>query len=115
MSDKIKFLLAALIVVGAIAGFYYFGSQPTVLRVVGLLAGAAVAAAVLLQTAAGRQTWAYIGESRTEVRKIVWPTRKETTQSTIMVMVMVVLIAVILWLFDSILTWIVKLVTGQGS
>lgn len=115
MSDKIKFLLAALIVVGAIAAFYYFGSQPTVLRVIGLLVAAALAGAVLLQTAAGRHTWAYIGESRTEVRKIVWPTRKETTQTTIMVMVMVVLIAAILWLFDSILTWIVKLVMGQGS
>ncbi|MDR2876423.1 MAG: preprotein translocase subunit SecE [Chromatiales bacterium] len=115
MSDKIKFLLVALIVIGAIAGFYYFGNQPMAIRVIGLLMAAAVAAAVLLQTAAGKHTWAFIGESRTEVRKIVWPTRKETTQTTAMVMVMVVVSAAILWLFDSILTWIVKIVTGQGS
>lgn len=115
MADKIKFLLVALIVAGALGGFYYYGNEPLLFRVLGLLTAGAVAAAVFFQTTAGRHTWAYIGEARTEVRKVVWPTRKETTQSTLMVMVMVVLIACILWLFDSILTWIVKLVMGRGG
>jgi preprotein translocase subunit SecE len=112
MADKIKFIIAALIVVGALAGFYYFGSQPAVVRIAGLLVAAALAAAVFFQTAAGRNAWAFIGEYRAEVRKIVWPTRKETTQTTLVVMAMVVLIAAILWMFDSILTWIVKMVMG---
>ncbi len=115
MADKIKFLLAALIVVGALLAFYYYGNQPLLFRVLGLLVAGAVAAAVFYQTTPGRHTFAYIGEARTEVRKVVWPTRKETTQSTLMVMVMVVIIALILWLFDSILTWVVKLVMGGGG
>lgn len=115
MADKIKFLIAALLVVGALAGFYYFGNEPAVLRIVGLLIAAGLAAAVVFQTTAGRQAWGFIGDARSEVRKIVWPTRKETTQTTIMVMVMTVLIAAILWMFDSILTWIVKMVMGRGG
>lgn len=115
MADKIKFVLAALIVGGALAGFYYYGSEPLLFRVLGLLAAGGVAAAVFSQTGAGRHTWAYIGEARTEVRKVVWPSRKETTQSTLMVMVMVVVIALILWAFDSILTLIVKSVMGRGG
>jgi preprotein translocase subunit SecE len=112
MADKIKFFIAAVIVVGALAGFYYFGSEPAAVRIAGLLVAAGLAAAVFFQTAAGRHAWAFIGDARSEVRKIVWPTRKETTQTTLMVMAMVVLIAAILWFFDSILTWIVKMVMG---
>lgn len=115
MVDKIKFVAAALIIGGAIAGFYHYGDESLLLRVLGLLLAMGVAAGVLLQTAAGRQTWVYIGEARTEVRKVVWPTKKETVQTTLIVMAMVVLIAVILWLFDSILTWIVKMVMSGGG
>jgi preprotein translocase subunit SecE len=115
MADKIKFAVAALIIGGALAGFYHYGDESLLLRVLGLLAAAGVAAGVLFQTAVGRQTWAYLGEARTEVRKVVWPTKKETVQSTLVVMAMVVLIAVILWIFDSILTWIVKQVMSRGG
>lgn len=115
MADKIKFLVAALIVVGALAGFYFFGSEPLVYRVAGLLVAGSVAAAVFFQTVAGRQTLAYMGEARTEVRKVVWPTRKETINSTLVVIAMVVLIAIILWFFDWILTGIVRLVMGGGG
>jgi preprotein translocase subunit SecE len=116
MGDKIKFLLVALIVVAAVGAFYYYGDDTSLLlRVMGLLAGIGIASVVFFQTAAGRQTWAYIGDARAEVRKVVWPTRKETVQTTLVVMVMVVVTAIILWVFDSILTWLVKMLTGQGS
>jgi len=116
MADKIKFLLAALIVAGAVGAFYYYGEAASLLlRVLGLLAGIAVATVVFFRTAAGQQTWAYIGEARIEVRKVVWPTRKETVQTTLVVMAMVVVTALILWIFDSILTWLVKVLTGQGG
>lgn len=116
MGDKIKFLLAAVIVVAALGAFYYYGDDTSLLlRVLGLLAGIGVATAVFSQTAAGQQTWAYIGEARAEVRKVVWPTRKETVQTTLVVMAMVVVTAIILWIFDSILTWLVKVLTGQGG
>ena len=115
MADNFKFVLAALIVSGGIAGFYYYGDQMLLMRVLGLLAAAGIATAVFLQTALGRQTWAYMGEARTEVRKVVWPTRKETVQSTLVVMAMVVLIAIILWIFDWILTQVVRMVMDQGG
>jgi preprotein translocase subunit SecE len=116
MGDKIKFLLAALIIVGALGAFYYYGEDTSLLlRVLGLLVGIGVATAVFFQTATGRQTWAYVGEARTEVRKVVWPTRKETVQTTLAVMAMVVVTAFILWIFDWILTWLVKVLTGQGG
>ncbi|MBK9131386.1 MAG: preprotein translocase subunit SecE [Gammaproteobacteria bacterium] len=116
MGDKIKFLLAALIVAGALGAFYYYGEDTSLLlRVLGLLVAIGVASAVFFQTAAGQHTWAFIGEARTEVRKVVWPTRKETIQTTLVVMGMVLVTAVILWIFDSFLTWLVKLFTGQGG
>lgn len=115
MADKIKFVLAVLVVGAALGGFYYYADQSLLLRVIGLVAAAGIAAAIAFQTTAGQQAWAFFGEARTEVRKVVWPTRKETVQTTLMVMVMVLILAVILWIFDSILTWIVKLLMGQGS
>lgn len=115
MGDKIKFGLAVLVVGAALGGFYYYADQSLLLRVIGLLAAAGVATAIVLQTAAGQQAWTYFGEARTEVRKVVWPTRKETVQTTLVVMVMVFIVALILWIFDSILTWVVKMLMGQGS
>lgn len=115
MTDKIKFVVAALIISGALGAFYYYGHESLLLRVLGLVAAAGIAAAVFSQTAAGRQTLVYLGEARTEVRKVVWPSRKETIQGTLAVVGMVVVIAVILWIFDSILAWIVRTLVGRGG
>jgi len=115
MADTIKYVLVALVVGGSLGAFYFFGDQSMLIRVIGLLVAAGVAAGIFFQTTVGRQTWGFIGDARTEVRKVVWPTRKETTQTTIVVMAMVVALALVLWLFDSVLTWLVKLLTGQGG
>ncbi len=114
--DKIKFLLALLVVVGAIGGFYYYADDYAAwMRALAMIAALGVAAAIMLQTAAGRQAYAFFGDARTEARKVVWPTNKETVQTTVVVLVMVVLVAALLWLFDLFLTWAVKLLTGQGG
>ncbi len=115
MADNIKFLLALLILGGALGGFYYYGDQSLLMRVLALVAAGGISAAIFFQTAPGRQLWGFFGDARTEVRKVVWPTRKETTQSTLMVVAMVIVVASILWLFDLFLTWAVKLLTGQGG
>jgi preprotein translocase subunit SecE len=115
MTDRIKYIVAALIVGGALAAFYYYGHESLLLRVVGLIIAAGIAAAVFSQTTSGRNTLVYLGEARTEVRKVVWPSRKETTQGTLAVIAMVVVIAVILWIFDSILAWIVRTVVARGG
>lgn len=115
MADKIKLVLAALILAGAVGAFYYFGDQSLPLRVGGLLVAAGIAAAVAVRSETGSQVWAFGRGAMIEVRKVVWPSRKETTQTTLIVMVMVVIVGLILWAFDSFLGWAVKLLTGQGS
>ena len=115
MGDKIKLYAAAGVVVLALVGFYYFEDQSTVVRVAGLLALLGVSLAIALQAEQGRLAWGFVKESRSELRKVVWPNRKETTQATAMVLVMVVLIGLFLWMLDMFLGWAVKALTGQGG
>ncbi|MFQ5470703.1 MAG: preprotein translocase subunit SecE [Gammaproteobacteria bacterium] len=115
MVDSIKFILVALIMSGAIGGFYYYGDESLLLRVVGVLVATLIGGAIALQTAAGQRAWEYLGEARTEVRKVVWPTRQETLQTTLIVLLMVVIVAVMLWFFDWVLSWAVSWLTGQGG
>jgi preprotein translocase subunit SecE len=81
----------------------------------GLLVVSGGAAAIALQTAPGRALWEFIADARMEVRKVVWPTRQETIQTTLIVMAMVVVVGLVLWLFDTILMGILRLLTGQGG
>ncbi|HHM05553.1 MAG TPA: preprotein translocase subunit SecE [Gammaproteobacteria bacterium] len=115
MADKIKWLVAALLLAGGIAAFYYFSETSILWRVLGLLLVGGVAAGVALQTAKGRAVLSYFAEAQVEMRKVVWPTAKETHQTTGIIMVVVVIVAVFLWGLDSFLVWSVKLLTGQGS
>ncbi len=113
--DQLKWSTVAVLLAGSVVAFYYFGDQSLLLRVIGLIVVGGVAAAVALQTERGREAWEFMRESRTELRKVVWPTRKETLQTTLIVIAVVALTAVILWIFDGILAWIVRLLLGQGG
>jgi preprotein translocase subunit SecE len=104
-----------LIVVVGIGGFYYFVDKPELVRVLVLLASFGAAVAVALQTAPGRSAWEFAKASRMELRKVVWPSNKETMQMTLLVVVMVVLIALFLWFVDLGLLKGVKLLTGRGA
>jgi len=115
MGDKIKLYAAVGVIILALVGFYYYEDQSMLLRVVGLLVMMGVSLAIAMQATQGREAWAFIKESRNELRKVVWPNRKETTQATLMVLVMVTLIGLFLWLLDMFLGWAVKLLTGQGG
>ena len=113
--DTAKLAAAVLLLVGGIFAFYYFAEYSVLLRVIGLLAVSGAAAAVALQTAPGRQRWQFGTDVRMEVRKVVWPTRQETIQTTLIVMLMVLIVGLVLWLFDTILVAILKFLTGQGG
>jgi preprotein translocase subunit SecE len=113
--DTAKLAAAVLLLVGGIFAFYYFAEYSVLLRVIGLLAVSGAAAAVALQTAPGRQLWQFATDARMEVRKVVWPTRQETLQTTLIVMLMVLVVGIVLWLFDTILVAILKSLTGQGG
>jgi len=106
VADKLKILAAVLILAVGVGGFYYFGDKPDWLRVLMVLGAAGLAALVALQTAMGRAAWEFAKISRQELRKVVWPTRKETMQTTAMVFAFVVAMAVFLWLTDKSLEWV---------
>jgi len=115
MVDNIKLLVAALLVAAGIAGFYVLSDMPTVVRVVSVLAGLATAAGVAWFTAPGRQFYAFSQESVTEARKVVWPTRKETVQMTLVVAAFVFVMALFLWMVDGSLLFLVKRIMGGGE
>ena len=113
--DLAKWIGAFAILVGGIAGFYYWSDESLLLRVIALLMLSAAALFVAVQTEKGRAAWDFVRDSHTEVRRVVWPTRKETTQTTLIVIAMVALVAVIMWILDGLLAWLVKLVLGTGT
>jgi preprotein translocase subunit SecE len=115
MVDKIKIALAALLVIAGLAGFYYFGESAAIVRLASVLAGLAAAAFVFWTTAPGKQFYVYAQESVVETRKVVWPTRKETIQTTAIVFAFVVIMALFLWAVDASLLWVVKRLMGQGE
>jgi preprotein translocase subunit SecE len=110
--DTAKLALAVVLLITGIGAFYYYEDHSLLLRVLGLLAVAGVAVAVVMQTLVGRKAWAFAADSRTEVRKVVWPTRQETLQMTLVVFVMVLVMGIILWAFDWVLMAVVRSVTG---
>jgi preprotein translocase subunit SecE len=113
--DVAKLVGAALLLIVGIFAFYFFADYSAPLRVLGLLVVSGGAAAIALQTAPGRALWEFIADARMEVRKVVWPTRQETIKTTLIVMAMVVVVGLVLWLFDTILMGILRLLTGQGG
>nr|CAA6801611.1 MAG: Preprotein translocase subunit SecE (TC 3.A.5.1.1) [uncultured Thiotrichaceae bacterium] len=117
--DTIKLVVALVLLFVGIAGFYYFADwqgEPVSLlyRVLGLLAVMGVAAYIALTSASGKRLMSFMQDSRTEVRKMVWPTRVETMQTTLMVFVIVFVLTLFLWLVDMLLGWGVKSLLGGG-
>jgi len=105
-ADKAKLVFAALLVVAALAGFYFLGRQGALVQWGTLAAGLIAACAVFLFSEAGRQLIAFSRDSWREMGKVVWPTRKETMQMTVYVFALVVLMAFFLWLTDKTLEWV---------
>ena len=106
MADKLKFALALALVAAGIVGFYLLSEYALVLRVLSVLAGLGAGVAVALQSEQGRRFVEFARESIAETKKVVWPTRKETVQTTGMVFAFVVAMAVFLWLTDKSLEWV---------
>lgn len=113
--DSLKFLIAIALLIGGIVQFYYFEEESQLYRILGLLGLVAVAMGVMYTTRLGYGLWLFARDARTEVRKVVWPTRQETMQTTLMVIVMVILVGIMLWLIDMVLRWAVLVLTGQGG
>lgn len=108
--DGLKWAAVALLVALGVYGNSYFAEQSLLYRVLGLLVVAAVAVAIALKTEKGHGAWSLIRGARTEIRKVVWPTRQETVQTTLIVVAFVLVVALILWGLDSLLGWLVSLI-----
>jgi preprotein translocase subunit SecE len=116
MAERIKIAIAALIAVGGLAAFYWLvDRQPFVVRLLALLGAFAIAVGVMWFTQAGRTFLAFSRESWEEAKRVVWPTRKETLQTTGVVFVFVFVMALFLWLIDTGLLWVTQKLLGSGS
>ncbi|MCB1786036.1 MAG: preprotein translocase subunit SecE [Chromatiaceae bacterium] len=113
--DTAKLVVVVVLLVAGVYGFYSFADQPLWVRLAGLLVVVGAAAFVALQTAVGRTVWQFAADSRSEVRKVVWPTRQETLQTLLIITIAVLLTALFLWMVDSVLFSIVRYLTGQGG
>lgn len=113
--DNIKLALALGILLIGVVGFYWYDQVALVWRVIGLLALVGVAAGLVALTSMGRGLFGFSREARTELRKVVWPTRQETLQVTLSVLVLVLIVGIFLWLVDALLFWGVRMITGQGG
>ena len=110
--DWLKWLVVVALVGGGIFANWYYQDQPLLYRVVGLVVLAVLAALLAGQTEKGRAAWTLLKEARAEIRRVVWPKREETVQTTLIVLVLVLIFAFVLWLLDSGLSWIVSRVIG---
>ncbi len=115
-SKDTAFLVVALAaLLGGMFAFYFFeGQLNTFLRTLILLVAVAVTLAAAYQSTLGRSLWGYVLGSRVELRKVVWPTRQESIQTTVMIAVVVLVMALLLWGLDSLLLWGVETLTGRG-
>ncbi|GKS77338.1 preprotein translocase subunit SecE [Acidovorax sp. SUPP950] len=105
-ADKAKLAAVVAIVLAAIAGFYLLGKQGPIVQWAVLLVGLAIAVAVFLVSEPGRQFVGFAQDAWREVKKVVWPTRKETLQMTAYVFAFVVIMALFLWFTDKTLEWV---------
>ena len=106
MADKLKIALALALLAAGVVGFYLLSEQALVVRVIVVLLGVAAAAGVASRSASGQRFLAFAREAIVEAKKVVWPSRKETTQTTGLVFAFVVVMAIFLWLTDKSLEWI---------
>ena len=104
--DIFKLVIAGALLAAGIAGYYLLSEQALILRVLAVIGGAVAAAAVAWFTAPGKDFAGFARESIVEVKKVVWPTRKETVQTTAAVFAFVVVMAVYLWVSDKTLEWV---------
>jgi preprotein translocase subunit SecE len=113
--DTLKLLLAAGILIAAIAAYYVFGESSELLRVFGLLVATVVAGFVAVQSFRGQVLWKFVQASRVELRKVVWPTREETIQTTIAVLIFALIMGVFFFSLDWALLKLTGFLTGQGG
>ena len=113
--DTAKLAAGAVILAGGIAAFYLLPDLPIWLRWIIVLAALVLGTLVGLQSAPGKTFWGFVQASRTELRKVVWPTASETRQVTLVVFVMIIVLALFFWALDSLLGFITRWLASGGG
>lgn len=109
----LKWLVIVLIIAGGIVANLYYAQVDTAYRATVGIFVAALALSMIYTTDQGKVAWAFAKSARTELRKVVWPTRQEVIQTALVVVAMVVVTTMILWAIDTFFMWFVVLITGQ--
>jgi preprotein translocase subunit SecE len=111
--DILKLLISASVLVGGVYGYYFYENDLALpLRVLMVLGGAGAGIALAMTSTQGQQLWHFIQGSRVEIRKVVWPTRQETTQTAIAVFIFTFIMALFFWALDSGLLWLTRQLVG---
>jgi len=113
--DVLKYVFSVVLVGAGIVAFYQFSEFSQLYRVLGMVIVVVMSLALMMTTAVGRNSWVFAQEARQEVRKVVWPSRSETMQTTLMVFAMVVIVGLILWVLDMFLFWAITSLTSLGA
>jgi preprotein translocase subunit SecE len=114
-ADNLKLAAAIVIVVAGVAGYYLLASQPTWMRWLPVIGSLLLAAVVVTFSRYGTEFRRFVELARIELRKIVWPTRQETLQTTLVVFGFVIIAGLFFWLLDLVLAWATKALTGTGG
>ena len=109
-NDGVRHVLALLLVASSVAAFYIFEDGSLLFRVLGIFIAVVMAGGLFFTTAAGRETGDFLKSARIELGKVVWPTRKETTQTTLVIFVLVIIVALLLWAIDLMLAAFMRVV-----
>ena len=111
--DIIKLLISAAAIVGGLYSYYFYEFQIALpLRVLMVLGGAGAGIAIAMTSTQGPRLWPFIQGSRVEIRKVVWPTKQETTQTAIAVFVFTLIMMLFFWALDSGLLWLTRRFVG---
>jgi len=113
--DTAKLALAVLVLLAGLVGYYYFADASVLLRALGVIAALVAGTAIAFTSIQGQLLWKFIQGARVELRKVVWPTREETIQTTLVVLVFALIGGVFFWLLDMFLLYATSQVTGQGG
>jgi len=105
-ADRVKVTLAVVAVIAGLVGFYMLAAQPLVLRILCVIAGIGAGVAIAWFSSPGQQFFGFARDSWSGTRRVVWPSRKETTQVTLIVFAFVLAMALFLWLVDKSLEWV---------
>ena len=112
LQERLKWLVVGALVGGGVYANHYFGAQPLLYRALGLVLLAGAAVAVISQTRRGVALWELLKGANMERRRVVWPNRQERNQTTLVVLGFVLVMAVLLWMLDSLFGWLVSLIMG---